>query len=142
MEHHYAIYTSRATIAASPARHNDILDVSQRNNRMLGVTGFLLREDDYFLQFLEGPKPGLFKLLDRIRKDSRHEDMRTLQVGSASRIFLPDWQMGYVDRRQVSLGDYLHIGESGLDICTADPFDLVTYLMSQAQAMRFRHLAA
>lgn len=142
MDHHFAIYTSHATIAASPARHNDILDVSQRNNRLLGVTGFLLREENYFLQFLEGPKPGLTKLLDRIRMDSRHKNMRIRRTGTAHRTFMPDWQMGFVDRRQVSLDGYLRIGDNDLDLGSADPFELVTYLAAQAAAMRFRHVAA
>lgn len=68
--------------------------VSASNNRTVGITGVLISLHDYFFQVLEGEEDALAILLERIRRDTRHRDMRILKAENdiAERQF-PKWSM-------------------------------------------------
>lgn len=142
MELHYALYQSCALIPASPEHHNAILEASQRNNSAAGITGFLHREGDSFIQYLEGPKTGLFTTLARIGRDTRHSDFEIISVGSAKQNMMQDWQMGFVDSDQLSFAEMLDVKNGRIDLKTVDPLDIVTFLSANAHALRDRHIAA
>ena len=90
------IYASRWT---DPTRGDidaivaDLLARSIANNRMTGVTGLLLFQRGWFLQVLEGPLEVVDDTFDRIRRDLRHTDIRTVaDLPIAARAF-GDWTM-------------------------------------------------
>jgi len=142
MELHYALYQSRALVDDDPAQHNSILEISQRNNQAQGITGFLHREGDYFIQYLEGPKTTLFETLARIGRDTRHTEFEVIAVGPVAQKMMPDWQMGFVDAEQLSLSDMLDISDSKIDLRPVDPLDVVTFLAANAHALRDRQMTA
>ena len=139
---HYVIYQSKANGPADPDVHNDILEQSQANNRAAELTGFLHREGNFFLQYIEGPKGALHDTINRIRQDSRHSNMRILAEGRRDSRTLPDWQMGFVDQSQLSLAELLDTSEDRLELKAVDPFDLVVFLAANAGGLRHRHTLA
>jgi hypothetical protein len=90
---HQIIYVSEATDSLSPAEIFTIIEQSARNNPHSDITGFLIYRAGTFLQLVEGPLAGLEALLERLRRDPRHRDLRILsEVRIAKRNF-PRWRM-------------------------------------------------
>lgn len=131
-----AIYQSLALIQEDAKLHAGILQSSRRHNRENRITGFLHREQRYFLQYLEGPTAALEETLDRIRRDRRHTEFTILSRSTTHRRRFPDWQMGFVSPQTFALHDLLEVGPMGLDLRHADPFDLVIFMASNADQLR------
>lgn len=77
---------------------DSILEVSVRNNRLVGVTGALLFSADCFAQTLEGPLQAVHEVFERIQVDLRHSDTVVLQSGAIERRDFADWSMAYAGR--------------------------------------------
>lgn len=73
----------------------EILKVSQRNNKPNGVTGLLLHTDMRFLQILEGRQFQVKSAYQKIAKDSRHSDSKLLYFQPVSQRHFSDWHMGF-----------------------------------------------
>ena len=72
---------------------SDIVETSQENNRLVGLTGFLLYNGRNFMQLLEGPDAALVILINRLARDWRHSGMVALEDRPiAARVF-PEWHM-------------------------------------------------
>jgi cation transport regulator ChaB len=87
------VYTSARSKNCNDDEIKKILEASQRNNKLIGVTGVLIHTQDRFLQVLEGEKDTIMKVYEKIDKDKRHG-------GSMIRFFEPveerhfgDWNM-------------------------------------------------
>ena len=135
-ELYQTLYHSRALLPDTAEAHAEILAASQRNNRRDSITGFLHRENNHFVQFLEGPKTKLFETLQRIGRDPRHTDFVIKNFGPAPRRLLESWDMGYADPSQLSLQDLLQTSGNTLEFGTLDPMDLVVFVVHNAQALR------
>lgn len=138
----YLLYKSKALIDETSPEHNAILRSCQSNNGASGVSGFLHREDGFFLQYLEGPDDALDQTFDRITKDSRHTDVETIATAPLAKQHLPDWQMGFVAGDQLSLRDLLDVSEGELHLTTIDPMDLVFFMVANAEFLRETKIAA
>jgi hypothetical protein len=91
------IYISTARHALPRRELPAILDISQRNNRLAGVTGILLFDGIRFLQALEGDERCVDSTFERIRADARHRSAVVLsRLSVASREF-GSWDMAYED---------------------------------------------
>jgi hypothetical protein len=88
------VYTSRArNDADSLLMQVDILATSQRNNARDGLTGALLVHDGRFLQVLEGAAQDLDRLLARLDKDGRHDEVRIVERGPIQARRFDGWAM-------------------------------------------------
>lgn len=132
----YTLYQSQAVIALGDTAHEEILSVCQRNNRRDALTGFLHREGDIFLQYLEGPEKEVQAALKRIKKDPRHANLEIISAGELSKRHFPDWQMGFVDGDQIALTDLIEVKGDQLDVLAENPFDLVVFMVSNADNLR------
>jgi len=74
----------------------NVLVKSRLNNLRLGVTGVLIYNDFIFIQYLEGEKSNVIRLMDKISVDSRHYNIVYLFHGvtTTKRIF-NTWGMGF-----------------------------------------------
>lgn len=89
-------------VSASPALMGDaelrgILDVSQRNNAAIRVTGALLYAGGNFMQALEGPPAAVEAVFRRVEADARHRRVMVLYDAPAAERAFPDWSMGFVE---------------------------------------------
>lgn len=87
-------YVSTATKTISKAELDQISTASIRNNAKAGVTGILLLCGNFFFQILEGEEESVDQVLERIRRDTRHQDLQILKVEKVQgqREFA-DWSM-------------------------------------------------
>lgn len=88
-------YTSRTFAADAADQICPILDVSRRNNRRAGVTGFLLFDGKRFLQFLEGPAAAVDATMHRIVEDRRHYAHVIMIDEEETHRQFPDWDMAF-----------------------------------------------
>ncbi len=73
------VYRSRAARPLSPAELHDLTLTAQVRNEREGITGLLLYDEGRFFQWLEGSAESLKRLMDSIRRDSRHVDVQVLR---------------------------------------------------------------
>lgn len=80
-----AIYVSDAvgTAGGSILSIAQILGASDVNNRRDDLKGLLIFHRGQFLQVIEGARTDLDRLLQRLRRDPRHENMRMMVNGAA-----------------------------------------------------------
>ena len=72
----------------------DIVEVSQRNNSRLDITGALIFDNEWFLQILEGPVEAVERTYNRIEKDPRHSAVTLVEKRNASGRLFQEWGMG------------------------------------------------
>lgn len=89
------IYISTACHALRAAELPDILTVSQRNNRRVGVTGMLMFDSIRFLQALEGDEVAVRSTFERIRADYRHRGVVTLSDRQITAREFGTWDMAF-----------------------------------------------
>jgi hypothetical protein len=92
------LYASRA---AGPTTAADelgaILRQSKANNPAQGITGVLCCSDDMYLQVLEGGRPAVNRLYNRIVADPRHKDVELLSYQQIGERHFAGWSMGQVN---------------------------------------------
>lgn len=94
-----ALYVS---VAVGEAGHSlaalaEILGQAERNNRRDHITSVIALHGGRFLQAAEGGRSDLDRLMERIRRDARHRDVRLLAFGPISERAFPNWAMARVD---------------------------------------------
>lgn len=89
------LYASKASASFSPAHLVDLLLLSRRNNRRLGLSGMLLYRAGIFLQVIEGPEPVLRERMRIIASDPRHDGVDVLLEEPIEERMFPAWTMGY-----------------------------------------------
>ena len=70
-----------------------ILHSARTHNIALDITGMLMLVDDTFCQILEGSFENVNGLLERIKRDRRHSNVRLLQRQAIRIRSFPDWTM-------------------------------------------------
>ena len=90
---HFLIYVSEAVAPMSTAALDALLQKSRAFNGMRGITGCLVYQDGCFMQMLEGRKEAIFALMEKVRHDTRHRNVRTVVEGPARRRVYVDWSM-------------------------------------------------
>lgn len=100
---HRVIYRSTALIGEYTPAALDILATSERRNREDGITGFLHREADNFVQVIEGSGSAVADLVVRLRRDSRHAGMTILSEHTITKCAFEGWDMAYASNHRLSL---------------------------------------
>jgi hypothetical protein len=90
---YFLIYVSQSSLAFDQAQLNTMLKGFQTSNRMNGVSGCLIHQDGEFMQLLEGERETLLALLDRIRSDPRHAQLKVVAQGPLRKRIFSDWGM-------------------------------------------------
>lgn len=82
---------------------DDLVRISEENNRKLHVSGFLMTAGGIFFQVIEGPDEAIDGLWEKIMQDDRHRDVLPLSIESGihDRLF-PDWSMKKIDLNEMT----------------------------------------
>lgn len=91
------VYRSRVVQPAPMAALDDILSVARSQNARWRITGVLGFTGRTYVQFLEGPAESLDSLLEQLRNDPRHTDLRILARGPVAGRLVATWTMARVD---------------------------------------------
>ena len=91
------IYVSRKPLpnSWSAADVENILLVSRERNKVLLVTGALFSTSKTFAQFIEGPESSVHQLINSIRHDARHRDVKVMSVKNKRQRKFAAWTMAY-----------------------------------------------
>jgi hypothetical protein len=93
-----------------------ILAKSQVNNQRVGVTGALMFNSGCFAQVLEGARPAVEEVFERIQQDDRHGDVSLLSFEPAAGRAFANWSMGFVGASIEDNERYAALGQgSGFD---------------------------
>jgi len=114
------VYYSRNAVAGDAAELEaaigSILTRSQVNNQRVGVTGALMFNSGCFAQVLEGPRPAVEEVFERIQQDERHGEVSLLAFDPASSRAFENWSMGFVGASLEDSARYRALAqESGFD---------------------------
>ena len=91
------VYCSRAADGINDEAVARIIETSRRWNPAQGITGLLVFGSGIFFQWLEGPRDNVLHLMDKLKKDPRHQDVVPLSaVEEVRERLFPDWDMELV----------------------------------------------
>ena len=90
---YFLIYVSRETTHLSTASRQRLLKQSRMANRSGGISGCLVAQNGCFMQMLEGRREALAALMQKIKADPRHREVRVVIEGPAQQRVFPDWGM-------------------------------------------------
>ena len=89
------MYMSSAKFLFTDEDLENLLANSRISNSKLDITGLLIIKGKTFIQCLEGEKENVEKVFNRIKNDSRHENILILVEEYTKHRLFPDWSMGY-----------------------------------------------
>ena len=92
----HLLYRSIPAFADFDACDRDILRAALQHNAVQGITGYLWRTGDQFVQALHGPAEKVDALYRRLHADTRHSDLELLlRVPAPGGSPFAGWSMGY-----------------------------------------------
>ncbi len=77
----------------------EIAVVARARNNACGLTGYLVFENGFFLQTIEGPHAEVERVYESIARDSRHRELTILHHGAITERTFPSWGMTISVRR-------------------------------------------
>lgn len=90
------MYASRSAQGVDAEELHDLLRQCRTNNAKHGITGVLCHAAGIFLQVLEGGRPAVNRLYNRIVADPRHSDVELLVYEEIAERRFAGWAMGQV----------------------------------------------
>ncbi|CAG0958779.1 hypothetical protein MYXO_00635 [Myxococcaceae bacterium] len=91
------VYLSRAVPPLTSAQILDLVVCSREHNQRHHLTGILLSKAGQFMHLLEGDRPDVEALFERIERDPRHREVTVLHQGSAEGRQFPGCPLGFQD---------------------------------------------
>jgi len=88
-------YVSRAKPDLSSDDLKAILKTAQMSNLNSGITGMLCFNKQFFLQTIEGSRPQISKLYNKLTADNRHYDLQIIEFVEIKSRKWPQWSMDY-----------------------------------------------
>ncbi|WJG10971.1 BLUF domain-containing protein [Aliiglaciecola sp. LCG003] len=77
-----------------------ILKSAVTKNRGLGITGMMVVINQHIFQVIEGPEHNVLSLMESIKADRRHQNIRVIGVNSIVTRDYSDWSMGFTSSWQ------------------------------------------
>lgn len=91
----------------------DILSEARDFNAKHQINGVLYFADEYFFQCIEGDDVTILQLLEKLKKDARHQDMKILCHKNIEQHHFSQWSMKYVQRNSLVQQFFKDKGETG-----------------------------
>jgi hypothetical protein len=91
------IYSSQAVEQFTKRQLLDLLHDSRGFNSIDNISGVLMHKHGYFLQIIEGEHGVIDDLLVRLRRDTRHKDLKIIHDSTTEDRLFTNWAMGCVD---------------------------------------------
>jgi hypothetical protein len=88
------VYVSNREKNCTDEEIEKILASCKKNNPQLNITGILLYSDTKFIQLVEGEYKVINDLYNKIKTDSRHDQIRLISIGPIEKKAFPSWHMG------------------------------------------------
>lgn len=105
------VYISKAKTGITRTHIADILFTSRYNNKIHGITGFLIFLKGFFLQVLEGDFTQVNNLLKNILSDERHSGLEIVQDRFVEIHEFITWSMAFVDVGELDNIDVIELSD-------------------------------
>lgn len=89
-------YTSLARLDLEASDLEAIHRTAREVNALEGITGLLIFNGTHFLQIIEGAPDAIDELVERLRRDPRHNGLEIRDERKIERRSFPDWSMEMV----------------------------------------------
>lgn len=93
----------------------DFLFQIREKNKRLAVTGILLLIQGKFVQYIEGQASEIDKVYEKIKVDTRHDELVLLDSGKIEKRQFKDWSMAYKKVGDDEIKDILGHSKLNLD---------------------------
>ncbi len=90
------LYASTASKLLKLEEIKLIVDTAKLNNAKHGETGFLCTDGKYFLQIIEGERHEVEALIENLKGDFRHREIKIICFEDIDKPMYPEWRMGAV----------------------------------------------
>ena len=74
---------------------HSIVEYSKKWNRDNNITGILIEYKNHFIQHIEGDAVVIYELFEKIKLDSRHENVHLLQYSPLENRLFDNWNMAH-----------------------------------------------
>ena len=74
---------------------NAIIETSKKRNAINGISGILIEYKNHFIQHIEGDAILIYELFEKIKLDTRHENVHLLQYSPLENRLFDDWNMAH-----------------------------------------------
>jgi hypothetical protein len=137
------IYSSAATGEMGRGDLEQMLEESRLRNAKQDITGVLVFVDGVFLQVLEGARDDVEDLMESIRRDPRHRDIKVFHEEEVDRRAFPTWRMAYLSPRAADVSAWAGLEgatsiESVLATLRGDPDRVPRVLTGLVEALASR----
>ncbi len=95
---HSLIYQSKVHMVLTEEDLELLVGSAVAYNERYGITGFLSLRTNVFVQYLEGEEEAILSLMEKIRKDPRHEILNEFHLGKQKDRLFPSWSMRYISK--------------------------------------------
>ncbi len=138
---YFWLYISTAKVP--PRSADDALIYLQARNRNAAhqISGYLHRENGYYVQYIEGPKIALDRLKRLIRRDWRHENVRALAEGRVQARRFSGWDMAFTNEETSSFRAYRTVFGGEPDISKASAKEILEFMDETALSGKARSVA-
>ena len=89
-------YTSRASLDLDADDLEEIHRTAREVNALEGITGLLIFNGTHFLQIVEGAPEAIDDLVERLRRDPRHNGLEIRDEQAVEQRSFPSWSMELV----------------------------------------------
>ena len=93
----------------------DLLFQIREKNKRLAITGILLLIQGKFVQYIEGQASEIDKVYEKIKVDTRHDELVLLDFGKIKKRQFKDWSMAYKKVGDDEIKDILGHSKLNLD---------------------------
>ncbi len=102
-------YVSTANDGLKLSDFENILNAAKEYNSLLDITGILIYCNKTFFQILEGSKEHIEEVFERIKIDSRHDNIIKIQEEQIQERKFKDWSMAFKSfNKELSALDYFN----------------------------------
>ncbi len=119
-----------------------IICASIPNNRLNNLTGLLVVHNGWFIQALEGSRPSIAGLMDRIFRDPRHSDIHVICSGAVDARSFNDWNMAAVTIGTETKAFLAELGITKVAGSSLDAGSALTLMQAIGEAERQRERTA
>lgn len=102
------IYVSKADSNLSINELSKIFEEATRRNKISHITGFIVFNEEYFMQVIEGYEDKINNLYEIIAQDSRHTNLLLLGIKDNDNRDFEEWNLGYIYSEKV-IKDFLYL---------------------------------
>jgi hypothetical protein len=92
-------YTSLAALDLDERQLREIYDSARNLNGLDGISGLLIFNGTHFLQWIEGPPAAIDDLVERLRRDPRHDALEVRDERYSDERLFGHWAMELVQAR-------------------------------------------